>query len=172
MRTIRLYGDPVLREKAKPVLEVYNAIRELAQEMLVTMYREEGVGLAAPQVGVLKRLIVVDPEPKEGEQRPLALINPAILDQQGQTVAEEGCLSFPEVYCDIARAERVRAQYVDLDGKEQVIEAEGWLARVIQHELDHLDGVLLVDRMSRMQRQLLHNQLRKIRARATTARPA
>lgn len=168
MRTIRLYGDSVLREKAKPVLEVDDAIRALAHEMLVTMYREEGVGLAAPQVGELKRLIVVDPEPKEGEQRPLVLVNPAILDQQGQTVAEEGCLSFPDVYCDIARAERIRVQFLDLDGNDQVIEAEGWLARVIQHEIDHLDGVLFVDRMSRMQRQLLHNQLRKIRARAAT----
>jgi len=164
--TVRLYGDPILREKAKPVTVFDDSIRSLAREMLVTMYREEGVGLAAPQVGERKRLIVVDPEPQEGEQHPLVLINPEIVDQQGQSVAEEGCLSFPEVYCEIARAERIRVQYFDLDGNEHFLDAEGWVARVIQHEIDHLNGVLLVDRMSRMQRQLLKNQLNKIRARA------
>lgn len=169
MRTLRLYGDPVLREKAKPVTDFDDAIRQLTRDMLVIMYREEGVGLAAPQVGESLRLIVVDPDPKESEHRPLTLVNPTIQDKQGQTVDEEGCLSFPDVYCDVARAERIRVQFFDLDGNERTLDADGWLARVIQHEIDHLDGVLFVDHMSRMQRQLAQNALRKIRVRATSA---
>lgn len=168
MLAIRLYGDPVLREKSKPVGEITDDVRDLAREMLVAMYAKDGVGLAAPQVGVLKRLIVVDPEPKEGTRSPMVLIDPVILERQGEAVAEEGCLSLPEIFGEVSRAETVRVSMRDLDGQEQTFTAEGWLARVIQHEVDHLDGVLFIDHMSRMQRQVLRGPLKKLRERSAT----
>ncbi|MBM3214130.1 peptide deformylase [Candidatus Poribacteria bacterium] len=166
--TVRLYGDPVLREKAKPIIFVTDEIRALAREMLVTMYREKGVGLAAPQVGVLKRLIVVDPEPSEGERQPVVLIDPVIVGSRGRIVDEEGCLSFPDVYADVARAVEVDVEHLDPEGESAILHADGWLARVIQHEIDHLDGVLFIDHLSRMQRQVLRTQLRKV----TLSRPS
>lgn len=146
---IRLIGDPVLRHKARPVEKVTRRHRKLIEDMEETMYRAPGVGLAANQVGVLERIIVADP----GEGPAVALINPRILSAQGSEVDVEGCLSIPGVTGYVERAQRVKVAGLDERGRSVVIEAEGFLARILQHEIDHLDGVLFIDRASRIVRE-------------------
>lgn len=141
-RALRLDDDPILRKKCRPIEEINDRIKELAADMLETMYDAEGVGLAAPQVGVLKRLVVVD----VGEN-PLVLINPEIIETEGSIVDNEACLSFPEQYGLVDRPARVVVKYTDLDGVEQTAEGEGLLARAFCHELDHLDGVVFLERV-------------------------
>lgn len=140
LRTIRNYGDPILRKKAKPVQNVDQLILRLLDDMAETMYASSGMGLAAPQVGVQKRLCVID----VGEGL-LKLINPKIQNVSGSETGPEGCLSFPNVYGDVERFLKVTLKAFDPGGKPIRIEAEGLLARAIQHELDHLDGKLFVD---------------------------
>ncbi len=135
---------PVLRRKAKPIRKVDARLRKLAADMLDTMRDAPGVGLAAPQIGISERLIVV-----EYEERQFALVNPAITWRSEDTeVGEEGCLSLPTLYGDVERARNVRVQGLDLHNKRVTFEAEEWLARIFQHEVDHLDGVLFTDRMA------------------------
>jgi len=143
---IRLIGDPVLREKARPVQRVTRRHRKLIEDMRETMYRAPGVGLAANQVGVLERIVVADP----GDGAFLALINPRIVESQGSDVDVEGCLSIPGVSGYVERAWRVRVEALDERGRPTTVEAEGFLARILQHEIDHLDGILFVDRASRL----------------------
>jgi len=135
------YGDAVLRRKARPVRRINAGIRELAGRMVETMYAANGVGLAAPQIGVDRRLVVID----VGDG-PVTLVNPRLIWSEGAARDVEGCLSVKGLIGDVERAERVRVRALDLDGKEVTVEGEGLLARVLQHELDHLDGVLFVDR--------------------------
>ena len=139
---IRTFGDPVLRDKARPVEEFDDALRRLADDMIRTMHEAPGVGLAAPQVGRPIRMFVFDVG--EGAR---ALANPVLRDEWGEQVGEEGCLSVPGLYFPVRRYERVWAEGFDLDGQEVTIEAEDLLARVLQHETDHLDGVLFIDRL-------------------------
>ncbi len=144
------YPEPVLRKRAKELPEVDDAVRETVKSMFVTMYEDKGVGLAAPQVGLRQRILVINPtgDPDQAEEE-LALINPTLIDRAGETTSmEEGCLSFPGIYAAVDRPDRctVRAQLPD--GSEFEREFEGFISRVIQHEYDHLEGVLLVDRMS------------------------
>ena len=139
---IRVFGDPVLRKVADEVTDIDGKLVQLADEMLATMYAEPGIGLAAPQVGVQRRFFVYD----VGED-PQAIINPKIVESSGEWVYEEGCLSVPGLFWEIVRPKEVHVVGYDLDGNEVSIEADEILARLFQHELDHLDGVLLVDRL-------------------------
>ena len=160
---IRLYSDPVLREKALPVQEITDAERKLAEDMLTTMYASPiGVGLAAPQVGVLKRLIVIDVDRDNPEGAPLVLFNPEIQSLGGKLIEEEGCLSFPGIAADVKRAAQVLVTAQDIDGEPIHVEGEDLLARALQHEIDHLDGILFIDYVRGLKRQLLRGKLRKL----------
>ena len=145
---IHYLGDRVLRQPAKRIAKVDDNIRQLVKDMLQTMYSADGIGLAAPQVGVNKQLIVIDCEPDKPENPPLVLINPKITRSSSQTCnADEGCLSIPGVYLEVNRPEAVEVSFKDEQGKPRKIQASELLARVIQHEMDHLNGVMFVDRV-------------------------
>ena len=145
LRTIREFGDDVLVRRCKEVKEITPRIKELVEDMLDTMYDANGVGLAAPQVGILKRIFVIDVSP-EGDD-PLVFINPEILEMSGEQTGYEGCLSVPGKSGIVTRANYVKAKATNLDGEEFVIEGEELLARAIQHENDHLDGKMYVDKV-------------------------
>lgn len=140
LRNIRVEGDPILRKKCKPIIAVDERIKELAGDMIETMYDADGVGLAAPQVGILKRMVVID----VGEG-PIVMINPEILSMSGSQTGQEGCLSVPGKAGMVTRPMKVKAKAFDLDMNEYIIEGEELLARAICHELDHLDGGLYID---------------------------
>ncbi|MBE5998132.1 MAG: peptide deformylase [Lachnospiraceae bacterium] len=146
LRNIREMGDPVLEKKAKVIKEVTPRLRALAQDMLETMYDTGGVGLAAPQVGILKRLVVIDVTEEQNE--PYTMVNPEILEQDGEQTGYEGCLSVPGKVGEVTRPNRVVVRYYDLDMNEWEMEAEDFLARAICHELDHLDGHLYVEKVN------------------------
>ena len=158
MFKIRLIGDPVLREKTDIVTHFNDKLKTIVEQMVEFMHIEDGIGLAAPQVGLRDRIIVVDISPIEEEETPRAFINPQILWAEGESVVEEGCLSIPGVREDVKRPERIKLSYQDVDGKHHEEEYDGWLARVLQHEIDHLNGILFVDLISPVKRQLLINQ--------------
>lgn len=159
---ISKYGSDVLRQVAQPVEEITDEIRQIAEDMLKIMYDSDGVGLAAPQIGISRRIVVIDAKPDDPFSDPIALINPEIVERTGQADAEEGCLSVPEVSGDVKRAEKVTVEALDLDGKKVRIEATDLLARVVQHEIDHLNGVLFIEHLGRLKQQLIKKQLRKI----------
>lgn len=168
---IHLYGQPVLRKKARMLKAVDDDIVRLAQDMLETMHNANGIGLAGNQVGVLHRVIVVDVADAEETQArpedhpartPLILINPEIVRQEGTAVMEEGCLSIPEIRDEVERAESVTVRYTDLASETREIEADGLLARVLLHEIDHLNGVLFIDHIGGVKRKLLRGRLNKI----------
>ena len=161
---LRYYGDPVLRKRAEPVLEITEAEVKLADDMLMTLYATgNGIGLAATQVGVLKRFLIVDIGDTEEEKfEPLLLFNPEILSSEGESIAEEGCLSIPDVRADVKRPEKIVVIAMNLKGEEIGIETDGLIARVLQHEIDHLNGTLFIDRISGLKRQLLRGELKKI----------
>ena len=158
MFKIRLIGDPILREKTNVVTHFNDKMRTIVDQMIEFMHIEDGIGLAAPQVGLRDSIIVVDISPIEEEEHPRAFINPQILWAEGESVVEEGCLSIPGVREDVKRPERIKLSYQDVDGKHHEEEYDGWLARVLQHEIDHLNGILFVDLISPVKRQLLINQ--------------
>ena len=156
--SVRKYGDPVLRRRARPVERVTPEIERIISDMVDTMYDEVGLGLAAPQVGISLRLMVVgDDEGREAR----ALINPVIAEQGGEIVAEEGCLSIPGVFAPIKRAEWVRLDAEDERGRPVSITARGLRARVFQHEMDHLDGVLFIDRLDPVARDKIKRRIKK-----------
>ncbi len=166
---IRKYPDEALKRKAEPVEAVDEALRRLMDDMVETMYAARGIGLAALQVGVSKRLIVVDVSHLEGETAPLVvLVNPEIVESHGSIKTEEGCLSLPEFLTTVERAEAVTVKGLDREGMETTVPAEGLLAVALQHEIDHLDGTLILDRASFLKREFYKKQLRKnlIKARA------
>jgi len=146
-RNILVYPDPFLARKAAPVTAVDDRVRTLIRDMFETMYAAEGVGLAAPQVGVGKRVIVVDVTPVDETIAPMALVNPEIVDRKGSVLGEEGCLSVPGVQGEVPRAETVVVRGLDEQGNPVHLQAEGILSRALQHEIDHLDGVLFIDRI-------------------------
>jgi peptide deformylase len=154
---VRLYGDPLLRRRAEPVREVTLEIDALIDDMIDTMYDETGIGLAAPQVGFGLRLLVVD----EGKGGARAYLNPVVVEQRGQAVAEEGCLSLPGIFADVARAESVVVEARDRAGAPIRRPASGLLARVFQHEIDHLDGVLFIDRLDRVTRDRIKRRIKR-----------
>lgn len=144
IRNIRKNGDEVLRKKSRTVEKVDEKIKELVQDMLETMYKNNGVGLAAPQVGILKRVVVIDLYDNNG---PIVLINPEIIKEKGEQEVEEGCLSFPNQFAKIIRPAEVTVKALDEDGKEIKIKAKELLAQAISHEVDHLEGILFVDKI-------------------------
>ena len=166
------YGEKVLREKATPVVIVDERLRKLADDMLDTMHAAKGVGLAAEQVGRTERMCVIDiPEGcEEGEDEafnapvamPLKLFNPEIIAREGSQRDKEGCLSFPNVGGSLTRAAQVTCQYLDADNRPQMITARGFLARAIQHEIDHLNGILYIDHMSAVERLACAAKLKKL----------
>ena len=162
VRPIRLLGDPVLRTVAAPVDAVTDDVRRLIDDMMQTMYDADGVGLAAPQIGVQQRVIVIDV--REAGLEPFALVNPGIVEVSPETErGEEGCLSIPGIRDIVERPARVTVTGLDRDGADVRIDADGLLARALQHEVDHLDGVLFLDRVSALKRKLLLSRWQKIR---------
>ena len=147
-REILVYPDPFLSRKAVPVAAVDDRVRALIRDMFETMYAAEGVGLAAPQVGVGKRVIVVDVSPVDETIAPVAVVNPEIVEREGSVTGVEGCLSVPGVQGEVCRAETVEVRGKDEQGRPVRIRAAGILSRALQHEIDHLDGVLFIDRVS------------------------
>jgi len=162
LKTILTAPDPRLKKKSKPVASVDAEVRQLMDDMLETMYAAPGIGLAAPQVGVLKRVIVLDIDREDVKTGPLFLANPEIIEASDEDVTyEEGCLSVPEHYSDVVRPARVKVRYLDRDGKKQEMACEGLLATCVQHEIDHLDGILFIDRISRLKRSLYVQKRKK-----------
>ncbi len=155
------FPDPRLRKKAVPVEAVDDSLRQLIDDMFETMYEAPGIGLAATQVDVHRRLLIADVSQDKDE--PHVLINPEILGQDGSEVTEEGCLSVPGYYEEIERAERIKVRYLDRDGNEQESEFEGLLAVCVQHEVDHLQGRLFIDYLSEVKRQRIRKRLAKDR---------
>ena len=162
---LRYYGDPVLRKRAKLVQEITEAEIKLADDMMRTLYATgNGIGLAATQVGVLKRLLVIDISVDDEEEYfdPLLLFNPEILSGEGETVVEEGCLSIPDVRADVKRPEKITVKALTINNYALQFEVTGLISRVLQHEIDHLNGTLFIDRISGLKRQLLRDELTKI----------
>ena len=162
IRDIVLYPHEVLSKKAAPVADVDDSVRQLVDDMVQTMYDAPGIGLAAPQVGVLQRLTVIDVSREEEESDLRVFINPEIVRREGTIVWEEGCLSIPGVYEKVTRAENIVVQALDRDGKEFELEADGLLSVCIQHEIDHLDGVVFLQHLSSLKRRLALKKYRKI----------
>lgn len=160
------FPDPRLKKKSTPIEEVTDEVRTLATAMLETMYHEEGIGLAAVQVGVLKRLLVADVEwKKDGETgTQYVLINPEIIDEDEETsIYKEGCLSFPDQFADIERPKGIRVRYLDLQGEEREGQFDGLLATCIQHEIDHLNGIVFPDHVSMLKRDMIFRKAKKIK---------
>ncbi|MGD8910290.1 MAG: peptide deformylase [Chromatiales bacterium] len=153
------FPDPRLRNKAKPVAQVDDSIRRLVDDLLETMYQAPGIGLAATQVNVAKRVVVIDLSEEKNE--PLCLINPEILEKDGIEQMEEGCLSVPGIFEQVTRANKIRVRALDRQGNSFETEADGLLAVCIQHELDHLEGKLFVDYLSSLKRQRIRKKLEK-----------
>ncbi|MGE5177446.1 MAG: peptide deformylase [Hyphomicrobiales bacterium] len=160
---MRYYGDPVLRKKAEPIAAVTEETAALIAGLFDTMYREKGVGLAAPQVGRSARVFVVDVE-DDAVRVKRAFVNPVITHREGTMVGEEGCLSIPGFREDVKRWARVTVEALDERGQPFTLEVEGLPARAIQHELDHLDGILFIDRLSPIRRKLLEARLKRFKA--------
>ena len=159
VREIRKYPDPILKKKCPEVKKITPEIKKLAEEMIEILEKSNGVGLAAPQIGELKRVIVV-----QTERRPEVFINPQIVKKSRETVTtEEGCLSFPGIWLKIKRAKEVEVQALDKEGKEVQIKAEGMPARILQHEIDHLNGIMFVDYLSKLKQKRLLAKIEKIK---------
>jgi peptide deformylase len=156
LRPIHLLGSPVLRERCAEIAAIDAELRRLIDDMFETMYAAKGVGLAANQVGVARRVAVID-----AEEQKHVLINPVILESSGRDTAEEGCLSIPEIFADVTRPDRVVLEATNGEGQRVRIEAEGLPARAIQHEIDHLDGILFLDHLGPMKRRMLLNRWRR-----------
>lgn len=164
MAILKIYEPPapVLRKVATPVTAVTDEIRTLMDDMLETMYDAPGIGLAAPQIGVSKRVIVMDIAPKGEAPNPMRFINPEIIWTSEETsVCQEGCLSVPESFADVVRPAEVKVRFLDAQGVEQEMHADGLLATCIQHEIDHLNGVLFIDHLSSLKRDMILRRLKK-----------
>ncbi len=159
---IKKYPAKVLKKKAEPVAAIDRDLQNLIDDMIETMYAAPGVGLAAPQVGVSKRLAVIDVSMKDSEMPLLVLINPELVKKEGSIEFEEGCLSFPGFTAKVERAEKLVVRALDRDGKPYEIESGGLLAIALQHEMDHLDGILLIDKVTPLKREFFKKRLRKV----------
>lgn len=163
IRPIIILPDPILRQPSAPVERVDDAVRRFADDMLETMYDAPGIGLAAIQVGEPLRLVVIDLAKDDEPKAPQVFINPQIVARgDGRSVYEEGCLSIPDYYAEVERPGSVTVTYLDRDGKERQVEAEGLLATCLQHEIDHLDGVLFIDHISKLKRDIVMRKFRKL----------
>lgn len=153
---------PLLKQQAKPVAQVDDRVRRLLDDMLETMYAAKGIGLAAPQIGVLERVIVIDIHEKDEPPKPMKLVNPEIVWESGELNAyEEGCLSVPDQYAEVVRPRAVKLRYLDENGMRREIDADGLLATCVQHELDHLEGTLFVDHLSMLKRNMILRKVQK-----------
>lgn len=173
LRYIVKYGHPALRMKARQIETISASIRELAEDMIETMEVAEGIGLAAPQIAESKTLLVINAGLIEEDAPAKVFINPVILAEAGSISMEEGCLSIPDIREDVIRPEMIKIKYLDLEGGQHEEECNGMLARVLQHEVDHLNGLLFVDRISQIKRKLLSKKLKAIAAQSKeeTAQP-
>ncbi|MEO6596236.1 MAG: peptide deformylase [Planctomycetota bacterium] len=160
---VLVYPDPILRHGGKPITRFDAELRQLAAQMAEAMYEEGGVGLAAPQVGIEQKLLVLNPtgdrKDRSGE---LVLCNPVITRKKGREFDEEGCLSFPGIQADVERWITITVTYQDLEGQAQTLSAEGWLARIVQHEIDHLDGVFFTDRLTSVDKLRVKPKLQQL----------
>jgi peptide deformylase len=156
------WPEPVLLKKATKVTEFNDDLRQLVEEMFESMYAAQGIGLAAPQIAISKRLTVIDVSFKKNPEEKLVLINPEIIEREGKQVEEEGCLSLPEIREKVQRAAKVKVRAQDINGEWFEVEGEELLARAIQHEIDHLDGVLFIDRLSRLKKDLVMRRIKKM----------
>jgi len=164
IREIRIFPDPALRAKAGEVTAFDDTLRALAADLLETMYASNGVGLAAPQVGVPLRVLAIDvADPETERRRPVVLVNPVITSSDGELTWNEGCLSFPGIYVEVTRAARVTVEARDPSGRRRTVEGEGLLAVALQHEIAHLDGDLIYDHMSFIRKRLVRRDLQKAR---------
>ena len=159
---ILIEPDPILRKKCEPLEKVDDSLRKLMDEMLLTMYDAPGIGLAAIQVGILKRIVVIDISKEEEKKNPLFLINPQIIRKSKNTsIYEEGCLSLPGQFAEIERPAECELKYIDYSGNEKILTANGLLATCIQHEVDHLDGILFIDYLSKLKKDMIIKKLVK-----------
>jgi peptide deformylase len=156
------WPDPVLAKPGEPVTVFDAKLKKLVEEMFDSMYAAQGIGLAAPQISISKRLTVIDVSFQKNPEEKIVLVNPEIIDRRGKQVEEEGCLSLPEIREKVQRAEWVKVRAQDVNGKWFEIEGEELLARAMQHEIDHLDGVLFIDRLSRLKRDLVVRKIKKM----------
>jgi peptide deformylase len=164
IRSILKLPDPILRKRAKLIERVDADLRRLMNDMLATMYDAPGIGLAAPQVGILRRLIIMDPAKDEAPKNPVIMVNPEILARSAEMrTHEEGCLSIPEITAEIERPAKTRVSYIDREGKKQEMELEGIWSTLVQHEIDHLNGVLFIDYLSRLKRDMIVKKFTKAR---------
>lgn len=163
IKPLIILPDPVLRQLSKPVEQVDAQLRKLADDMLETMYDAPGIGLAAIQIGEPLRMLVIDLAKEDEEPAPHVFINPEVLERSdARSVYEEGCLSIPDYYAEVERPATVRVKYLDRDGKINEMEAEGLMATCLQHEIDHLDGVLFIDHISKLKRDMVVKKFRKL----------
>jgi peptide deformylase len=170
IRPLVILPDPKLRLVSAPVPEITDDVRRLAEDMLETMYDAPGVGLAAIQIGVAKRIVTMDVSKTEGERHPMVLVNPEILwSSEEKRAYEEGCLSIPEYYEEVERPDRIRFRYTTLDGESVEQEADGLMATCVQHEIDHLNGVLFIDYLSKLKRDRVLTKFRKAAKRGAGA---
>ena len=156
------YPEPVLAKPASPVTQFDGKLARLVDEMFDSMYAAQGIGLAAPQIAISRRIAVIDVSFRERPEEKIALINPEIIEREGRQVEEEGCLSLPEIREKVVRAEWVKVRAQDVTGKHFEVEGTELLARALQHEIDHLDGVLFIDRISRLKRELVLRKIKKL----------
>ncbi|WP_375279272.1 peptide deformylase [Pseudooctadecabacter sp.] len=165
LRTILIHPDPRLKAKADPVGSIDTEMRRLADDMLETMYDAPGIGLAAPQVGMMHRMLVMDCVKDEGEApRPMVLINPEIIAASDErSIYDEGCLSIPDQYAEVERPAQVKVRWTDLDGKEVQEDFDGLWATCVQHEIDHLDGKLFIDYLKPLKRQMITRKMQKLK---------
>lgn len=165
---IRIYGDNVLRLRAAEVEAIDDELRQFAEDLTHTMYKRDGVGLAAPQTGVSKRVVVLDPHwSKDGASRePLVMINPEIESSEGETETEEGCISVPGIYARVLRPDRISVSFTDLSGERRLMKLVGYPAVVVQHEYDHLNGILFVDRLGTVAKLKVKRKLKDIERKA------
>ena len=171
--SIIIAPDPRLKQISAPVERVDDTTRQLMDDMLETMYQAPGIGLAAPQVGVLRRIIVLDASKKDEERQPYAMVNPELVRVSDQDMrSEEGCLSLPEHYADVVRPAAIRVRYLDREGEIRELDAEGLLATCIQHEMDHLEGILFVDHLSALKRNMILRKLTKAKKSGKAPAPA
>jgi peptide deformylase len=162
IRPIVKYPDPILQQPTELVTEFNEELRVLVEDMFESMYAAKGIGLAAPQIGVGKRLTVIDVSNRENPDEKLVLVNPEVVETQGRTYEEEGCLSLPEIRDKVVRAAKVKVRAQDLNGEWFEVEGEELLSRALQHEIDHLDGVLFIFRLSGLKRDLILRKIRKL----------
>lgn len=163
---IYVYDQPVLRRRAKPVRGIDGALTKLTEDMFETMHGANGIGLAANQVGSLQRIVVVDLSVTEEwkDTKPLILLNPEVVRQEGEVTMEEGCLSLPDIRDEVDRAETITVRFLDLEFRQQELTASGLLARVCMHEIDHLNGVLFFDHLGPLKRKLLNGRLNRLKS--------